>query len=195
VSVQNEQIQDDNVVKFPFTSAAPLHVKWEEARPLPNKLHSVLPFDNDFLPEGIRAWVKDISERMQCPPDFVGVSAMVALGAVLGRKIAIRPKEKDDWMEVPNLWGAIIGRPGILKTPAMNEALDMVKRLQVAADQKHKKELEDVGVAGKIMAFRNKSKEKDLKRKFDDDPNYKPTEEELKIIAGEGDVKVTILHR
>src|SRR5262249_24101529 len=29
------------------------------------------------------------------------------------------PQSKTDWVEVPNLWGMFIGRPGMLKSPAM----------------------------------------------------------------------------
>ena len=83
-----------------------------------------------FLPEALAPWVADIAERMQCPPDFVAVPAMVALGAVLGRKIGIRPQRRTDWTEVPNLWGCIVGRPGAMKSPAMGEALKPLHRLE-----------------------------------------------------------------
>ncbi|MBI1867080.1 MAG: DUF3987 domain-containing protein [Methylocystis sp.] len=75
----------------------------------------------------------DISDRMQCPPDFVATPAMVALAATLGRKIAIRPQRRTDWIEVPNLWGLIVGRPGAMKSPAMTEALKPLHRLEADA--------------------------------------------------------------
>jgi Protein of unknown function (DUF3987) len=86
--------------------------EWPEPKPLPNGLAPVAPFDINLLPETIAPWVADIAERMQCPPDFVAIPAMVALGAVIGRKTGIRPQRKTDWLEVANLWGCIIGRPG-----------------------------------------------------------------------------------
>ena len=60
----------------------------------------------------------DIAERMQCPPDFPAAAAVVALGSVIGRRCGIRPKRQDDWMVVPNLWGAVIGRPVTRGLPA-----------------------------------------------------------------------------
>ena len=93
----------------------------------------VAPFDLAFLPESITPWVADIAERMQCPLDFVAIPAMVALGAVLGRKIAIRPQRKTDWCEVPNLWGLVIGPPGAMKSPAMSDALKPINRLEAQA--------------------------------------------------------------
>ena len=78
---------------------------------------------------------------MQCPPDFVAVPAMVALGAVIGRKIGVRPERQTDWIEVPNLWGCIVGRPGTMKSPAMSEALKPLHRLDALAREEHAKAL------------------------------------------------------
>jgi hypothetical protein len=80
-------------------AAAQAAENWPEPKPLPDGLLPVAPFDYAFLPDTIAPWVADISERMQCPPDFVGVAAMVALGSVLGRKVAVRPQRKTDWIE------------------------------------------------------------------------------------------------
>jgi hypothetical protein len=74
-------------------------------RDLPNNLPTVEPFDQDLLPEQIAPWVMDISDRMQCPPDFVAVPAVIAMGSLIGRKIGIRPQNKGDWLEVPNPLG------------------------------------------------------------------------------------------
>ena len=51
-------------------------------KPLRNGLAQVVSFDIALLPETIVPWVADIAERMQYPPDFVPIPAMVALGAV-----------------------------------------------------------------------------------------------------------------
>lgn len=106
---------------------------WLEPKPIPDGLLPVKAFALDYLPESIAPWVGDISERMQCPPDFVGITAMVALGSVLGRKVAIRPQRETDWEEVPNLWGCVVGRPGAMKSPAMQEALKPLHRLESEA--------------------------------------------------------------
>ena len=51
--------------------------------PLPS-LPDVLPFDYAYLPDGLRGFVQDISERMQCPPDFAAVAVFVMMGAIIG---------------------------------------------------------------------------------------------------------------
>ena len=79
--------------------------EWPDPIPLPDVLPVVEPFEAALLPDAFRPWVEDIADRMQCPLDFVAVGAMVALSAVVGRQVAIRPKRRDDWTVVPNLWG------------------------------------------------------------------------------------------
>jgi Protein of unknown function (DUF3987) len=96
-----------------------------------------------LLPAKIAPWVCDISERMQCPPDYVGSTALTALGSVLGRRIGIAPDRQTDWFEVPNLWQCAVGRPGAMKTPAIGEALKPLHRLEVKAREKYDAEAAD----------------------------------------------------
>lgn len=95
----------------------------------------------DMLPEPLRAWCVDIAHRMQCPLEFVAVAAVSVFGSIIGTGCGIRPKQLDDWTEVANLWGAIIARPGRLKTPAINQALRPLHALERAAEQDHQAEL------------------------------------------------------
>ncbi len=112
-----------------------------DPKPLPKELPAVEPFDYSLLPPSLKPWVQDICERIQCPPDYVAVAVMVALGAVIGRKVGIRPQEKTPWTETPNMWGLIIGRPGVLKSPAMEAALGPLKHLEAQAMGKYQEEL------------------------------------------------------
>jgi Protein of unknown function (DUF3987) len=106
---------------------------WPEPKALPNGLLPVAAFEAAFLPEAIAPWVMDIAERMLCPADFIAIPAIVALGSVIGRKVAVRPQRKTDWYEVANLWGCIVGRPAAMKSPAMREALKPLYRLDTQA--------------------------------------------------------------
>jgi hypothetical protein len=134
---------------------------WPDPRELPSGLHRVQSFNAAaMLPPSIAPWVEDIAERMQCPPDFVGIPAMVALGSVIGRKIGIRPQRKTDWVEVPNLWGFIIGRPGVLKSPALNEALRPLQRLEAQARKDNESKLKVYENALEIHKIKQKAAEK-----------------------------------
>ncbi|MBW6508204.1 MAG: DUF3987 domain-containing protein [Desulfuromonadales bacterium] len=79
-------------------------------RPLPEELPPVMPFSEALLPEGLTSWVMDTWERMQCPPDYPAVAAMVALAGVVGQQIAVGPQAETDWLVIPNLWGLLVGR-------------------------------------------------------------------------------------
>ena len=87
---------------------------------------------------------------MQCPIDFPADAMMIVLAGVLGRKIGIRPKRKDDWTVIPNLWGLVVGRPGIMKTPAITEPMKFLKRLEIEAKQRFGQEHEYL--AGEMVA-------------------------------------------
>src|ERR1043165_5688651 len=94
---------------------------WPDPQPLPAELPPVAPFDYRLLPDAFAPYVSDIAERMQCPPDFPAVAIMTAYSSVVGKQIGIRPKRHDDWLVIPNLWGMVVGRPGVMKTPAIRE--------------------------------------------------------------------------
>ncbi len=80
---------------------------------------------------------------MPCPPDFIASAAIVGLGAVIGARCAIKPKARDDWAIVPNLWGAIVGLPSAKKSPAMGAAFKPVDRLIARAMEKHGAEIKN----------------------------------------------------
>lgn len=123
---------------------------WEPPQPLPEALPPVEPFDPDvLLPGTLAVWVKDVAERMDCPVDFLGAAIMVACGSLIGARLGVRPKRVDDWHEVPNLWGVIIGRSGVKKTPAINEMLKPLRDLEAAAGAQH---AHDMGLYGLGLA-------------------------------------------
>lgn len=136
---------------------------WPDIEPLPDDTIDVQPFAEHMLPDTLRPWVMDIADRLQCPPDFVAVPAVVALGAVLGRKVVIRPQSRTPWAVVPNVWGCIVGRPGAMKSPAVSEALHPLRRLQADAikafESEHEVWTDEVEVA-KINQEVAKSKAK-----------------------------------
>ncbi len=82
-----------------------------------------------LIPASLRPWLVDAAERAQSPLEFFAATAVVALSSLIGRKVGIFPKRQDDWLVTPNLWGAVIGRPGVLKSPAIKEALNPLGRL------------------------------------------------------------------
>lgn len=76
----------------------------DRPQPLPDELPPVEPFPIDALPDAFRPYVADVTERMQCPPDFVAVPMLVATAAMAARAVCLRMKRRDDWTEPGNLW-------------------------------------------------------------------------------------------
>lgn len=61
---------------------------------------------------------------MQVPLDYPAVAMMLTLAGAINRRARIQPKENDTtWQVVPNLWGAIIGPPGYMKSPVIDAAI------------------------------------------------------------------------
>lgn len=142
-----------DIEDFPPEAPAPA---WPNPKPMPSGLAKVEPFSPEFMPDKIAQWVKDISERLQCPADYVGVAAITALGSVIGRRVGIKPQEKTDWIEVANLWGFFIGRPGMLKSPAMMEALKPLHFLEAEAAKEN--EIAQQAYAAGIDAYKLRKK-------------------------------------
>jgi len=111
---------------------------WPKPEAISRHVVSVQPFDTSLLPESLRPWVSDIAHRMQCPIDFVAAAVVVMLGSVVGTGCAVRPKQNDNWTVVPNIWGAAIGRPGRLKSPAIAAAMTPLYRLDSLAQSEFK---------------------------------------------------------
>lgn len=116
---------------------------WREPKPIQAVLHPVPAFDADtLLPEALRGWVVDEADRMQSPPDFVAAAALTALGSIVGARCAIKPKARDFWLIVPNLWGGIVGLPSAKKSPAIGAALKPLDRLIARAMEAHQADRE-----------------------------------------------------
>src|SRR5215218_8136510 len=117
----------------------PVDDGWEDHVPLPEGLPPVASLDPAMLAEPLRGWIVDVSERMQIPPDFAAAGAVVVAGSLIGRKVGILPKRQDDWLVVPNLWGAVVGRPSLLKSPALAEVMKPLARLVAEAYKEYQK--------------------------------------------------------
>lgn len=141
-------------------------IEWEAPRPLPSaeSLFPVPEFDYGLLPESLRPWVADISERMQCPPEFVAVGALVSLSGVIGRKVQILPKRMDNWKVTPNVWGACIGRPGVMKSPALSEAMLPLRRLEAEANEEYQNAIRDFEARTELNGMVATARKEDAKK-------------------------------
>jgi len=106
---------------------------WQAICPLPPLEPSVPDLPPELLPTSLRPYLSDAAERSQIPLSYVAIPALVGMGSIVGRTVGIFPKANDSWLVVPNLWGVLIGRPGVMKSPAIKEALKPIHRLTAEA--------------------------------------------------------------
>ncbi len=109
--------------------------EWPDISPIKTELLPVEPLKLGIIPAPLRPLIKDVSDRMQCPPDYVAAGMLVMISSIIGAGCGIFPKKKDDWMVIPNLWGGVVGRPSTMKTPAMSEAMKPMDALTMTAKQ------------------------------------------------------------
>jgi putative DNA primase/helicase len=135
-----------------------------DPKPVRHELPPVPPLTPEMIPSPLRGWLTDIAERVGCALEFPVVGGVTALGIVVGRKIGIHPKRRDDWTVVPNLWGGIVGRPGVLKSPALKEAVRPLRRLEKVAEQAHKLALKQFNIDWDVAQAQSKAAKKELDR-------------------------------
>ena len=92
----------------------------------------------------------------------MAVGALVSAAAIIGRKVAMRPKRQDDWAVVPNLWGLAVGPPGIMKNPALAEALRPLRRLVTDAHARYEERM----LAHQFRLAEAKARRQDLARRL-----------------------------
>ena len=138
-------------------------VTWSDPQDLPDELPPVMPYSSDLLPPSIGRAVDDIAERMQCPPDYPAASMLVAMAAVVGCRLGIRPRKLDDWLVVPNLWGCVVGRPSLKKTPATKGAEKQLRYIEARSREQLADDIEDAEVAAVLFPEQKKLLESQMK--------------------------------
>jgi putative DNA primase/helicase len=116
----------------------------ERFKPISRLSHSLgkLPepgvFPVDALPEGCRQLVREGSEAIGCPPEFMAAPMLVALGSAIGASHVIEIIA--GWTEAPALWVATVGHPGARKTPPAREAKRPVAGYQAKLRQDYREQ-------------------------------------------------------
>lgn len=101
-----------------------------DPQPIAAALPEVEPLRPQMLPPVIGNYVFDVSDRTQYPPDFVAVGTLTACATLIGNRVRILPKQFDNWAVVPNLWGAVVGPPSAMKSPALKCALSPLHKIE-----------------------------------------------------------------
>jgi Protein of unknown function (DUF3987) len=125
--------------------------RWQPKGKIPDVSPDPEDMPEDMLPDALKNWIVDSAKRACVHVTFIAVIAMCSVGAVVGRTLGIHPKRRDDWLEIPNLWSAIVAPPSSLKSHAVSEGTVHLKRLAVNATKEYKKQLSENKAKKEIM--------------------------------------------
>jgi hypothetical protein len=142
-------ISRDTLPFDPGTSFESGESGWGEPRDLPALSDPVPTLELELIPVPLRGWLGDVSERLCAPLEWPALPAVAALASVVGRNVAIRPKKLDNWELAMTIWGAVVGPPGTLKSPAIREAMRPLERLAKKAHAEFS--LECAGAGAEFM--------------------------------------------
>jgi len=102
---------------------------------------------------------------MQVPPDYLAAPLVTLCGSVIGSRCAVKPKARDRWATVPNLWGMVIGDPSQLKTGSTSEAMAFLRPLDEQARQEFAQALNDYELETAAYEADRKRLEREMKGK------------------------------
>ena len=188
LSFDNGQTLDD-VLSEPNTIIKDLLTEvWADPKPINHTLPPVTGITHNMLPKPLYDYAINTAERLGVPIEFVAVPLVVALGSVIGTKVAIMPKRYDNWDIVPNLWGAVIGKPSSKKSPSITEAMKPIDNLVSKARADYELNKQEHETQKLINDSKAKIAEKELKKLADtlasqtddDDAKDKVTDDDLR---------------
>jgi hypothetical protein len=80
-----------------------------------------MTFPIDIFPANIQTYMLECHRTLNASIDYMGCSMLWLLSIIIGNSIKIQVKT--GWIESANLWMAIVGRPGVGKTPNINNII------------------------------------------------------------------------
>lgn len=80
-----------------------------------------LIFPIDIFPKNIQAYIMECHRTLNASIDYMGCSMLWLISIIIGNSVKIQVKT--GWIESSVLWMAIVGRPGVGKTPNINNII------------------------------------------------------------------------
>jgi hypothetical protein len=98
-------------------------------------------FPIDSMPASCKRLIREASESIGCPPEFVAVPMLCVLGSAIGNSRTL--ELKSGWEQKAVIFAAIIGSPGSKKSPAISVATKPVGDLQLELRNRYREKRED----------------------------------------------------
>jgi hypothetical protein len=101
---------------------------------------TVEPFPVGAFPSKIGEYVGAAAESIGCDPSYIGLPILVTLAGAISNRRKIRIKQ--DWEELPVLWGAMVGPSGDGKSPALEKSTYFLRRKEWQAAELFNQQME-----------------------------------------------------
>ena len=97
-----------------------------------------IQFPIDVFPENIQKYMLLSDQTLGLSVDFMGSSFLWMISLIIGNSIKI--EVKSGWQEIATLWLAIVGKPGIGKTPSINQVIYPLREANVKEQKEYAKQ-------------------------------------------------------
>lgn len=94
-------------------------------------------FPIEIFPKEIQHFIIESSITLGMSTDYMGCAFMWMLSLIVGNSMVI--EVKPGWKEVATLWIAVVGKPGIGKTPSINQMIAPLRSLNVKEQKDYQK--------------------------------------------------------
>jgi len=97
-------------------------------------------FPIEIFPKEIQHFILESSNSLGMSIDYMGCSFMWMLSLIVGNSLVV--EVKPGWKEVASLWIAVVGKPGIGKTPSLMQMIAPLRALNVKEQKEYQKKME-----------------------------------------------------
>ena len=98
-------------------------------------------FPVEALPRPVSSLVKQAAKAIGCPPDGLGLAAIVTMGSAIGNSRVLQAKK--NWTESAAIFGAVVADPGEKKTAAVKAATGPARKLENKLQRKHEAAMDE----------------------------------------------------
>jgi len=112
--------------------------KIEAAEPIPKEKIDRIKFPIEIFPNEIQQYIIQSSETLGLSIDYMGCSFLWVISLIIGNTIRI--EVKPGWQEICTLWIAIVGKPGIGKTPSVNQMIFPLREANIREQKDYQKQ-------------------------------------------------------
>ncbi|WP_059358614.1 DUF3987 domain-containing protein [Parachlamydia acanthamoebae] len=147
-----------NEMEYPIFESDPQPLEEISFQTLPCPLHT--------LADPIVHWTQGVSMQMQISEDYAITPFLVSVGSLIGRKRGLELRPGSRWIEFANLWGMCVGRPAMMKSPAMNAAFHFLVVLANRAKAHFEQIIKKYQKECEICQIKKKVREDEYKREL-----------------------------